>query len=281
MSGQLRVFRNDAQLFLPGERLLPVGLPPVVKLAGVAVCPLFRHVVRRMHRTRGEVEEERLLRRDLLRIGDEGDRPVGQVFGQVVAFLRRLRWLDTMVVIGEVGIVLVGVTAEKTVVTVEAAAEWPAIVRARCGDLLSRRQVPLTGGIGAVTMLVQYLRQKPVLEGNVAVVAGKPSGYFGDPGHRVRVMIPPGQHACPRRRAKRRCVHVVIDEAVRRERVEVRRVDRAAVATELAKPCVVQDEEQHVGRALFGAEGFRPRGLGLIVRPSDDARKRCPGLVLV
>ena len=63
--------RNDAELLLLGEDLLAILVPAVVELAFVLVGPLLRHVVRRMHRTRGEVEEEGLVGRELLGIGDE------------------------------------------------------------------------------------------------------------------------------------------------------------------------------------------------------------------
>ena len=78
-----------------------------------------------------EVEEERLVGRDLLDVGDELDGLVGQIARQVVALLRRLRRLDLMVVVDEVGIVLVRVAAEEAVVALEAAPERPAVVRAR------------------------------------------------------------------------------------------------------------------------------------------------------
>ena len=41
----------------------------------------------RMVRARREIEEERLVGRDLLQVGDELDRLVGEIGGQVIAFL--------------------------------------------------------------------------------------------------------------------------------------------------------------------------------------------------
>ena len=88
------VLRDDAQLLLPREHLLAVGIPAVVELALVLVRPLLGHVMRRVHRAGAEVHEERLVRRDLLGVGDEADRLVHQVLGQVVALFRRLLGLD-------------------------------------------------------------------------------------------------------------------------------------------------------------------------------------------
>jgi hypothetical protein len=75
----------------------------------------------RVVRARREIEDERLVWRDLLQVGDEADRLVGEVGREVIAFLRRLRRLDLMIVVDEVGIILVGVAAEKAVIALEPA----------------------------------------------------------------------------------------------------------------------------------------------------------------
>ena len=88
---QLGVGRDDAELLLAGERLLPVGVPAVVELARVLVGPLLRHVVRGVGRPEAQVQVERLVGVDLAAVGDELDRLVDEVLGQVVALLRRPR----------------------------------------------------------------------------------------------------------------------------------------------------------------------------------------------
>jgi hypothetical protein len=42
---------------------------------------------------------------------------------------------------------------------------------------------------------------------------------------------------------------------------------------------VVQDDEQHVGRAFLGPVGFRPGWLGLVVRAADDAGESTSGFI--
>ena len=140
---ELRVLGHDAQLFLPREHLLAIDVPALVELALVFVRPFLRHVMGRVVRARREIEEERLVGRDLLQVGDEADRLVGKVGGQVIAFFRRLRRLDLMIVVDEVGIILMGVAAEKAVIALEAAPERPAIIGTGGADLLGWRQVPL------------------------------------------------------------------------------------------------------------------------------------------
>ncbi len=85
---ELGVGRDDAELLLAGEHLPAVGVPAVVEPPGVAVGPLLRHVVRGVRRAGAEVQVERLVRGHLLGVGDERDRVVGEVLGQVVALLR-------------------------------------------------------------------------------------------------------------------------------------------------------------------------------------------------
>ena len=76
------------------ERLLADRLVAHVELALELVDPLLRRVVRRVAGARRVVEEERLLRRDRLRVADELERLVGDVLGEVVALLGRLRLVD-------------------------------------------------------------------------------------------------------------------------------------------------------------------------------------------
>ena len=173
-----------------------------------------------------------------------------------------------------------GVAAEEPVVALEAAAQRPAVVRSRRRDLIRRRQVPLAEGIGVVAFLEQDLRQHAVLERDVAVAAGVSGGAFGDARHRVRVMIPAGQHAAPGRRAERRGVHVVEEQSVGSERIDVRRLDRAAIAPHLAKAGVVLHDEQHVGGACLRSQRLGPRGLRDIEGPTNHAGERGPGFVL-
>ena len=192
---ELGVFGHDAELFLPREHLLAIDVPALVELALVFVRPFLRDVMGRMVRARREIEEERLVGSDLLQVGDEADRLVGEIRREVIAFLRSFRRLDLMIVVDEVGIILVGVAAEEAVVALEAAPERPAVVGAGGADLLGRRQVPLADAIGGVALLQQHVRQKAVLERDRAIAAGIAGRSLGDAGHRVGMMIAAGQNA--------------------------------------------------------------------------------------
>ena len=270
---ELRGLRDDAELLLAREHLLAVGVPAVVERALVAVGPLLRDVVRRVRRAETEVQIERLVGVDLLGVGDELDRPVGQVLGQVVALLGGLRRLDLMVVVDEVGVPLARVAAEEPVEALKPAAQRPAVVRARGRLLAAGDQMPLADHVGAVAVLEQHLGQEPVLERDQPVVAGIAGRHLGDARHRVAVMVAAGDDARAARRAERRRVHVVVAQAALGQAVEVRRRDRAAIAPELTEPRVVQHDEQHVRRALRRPHRSWPRRRRLIRRPADHTRE--------
>ena len=234
-----------------------------------------------MVRARREIEEERLVRGDLLEVGDEADRLVGEVRGQMVALFRGFRRLDLMIVVDEVGIILMRVAAEKAVIALEAAPERPSVIGAGGADLFGRRQVPLADAVGGVALLQQHFGQKPVLERDRAIAAGIAGRSFGDAGHRIGVMIAAGQHAGPRGRTERRGMHVGEEQAVLGQPVDVGRVDRRAVAAELSEAGVVDDDEKDVRRAFPGAERGRPRRIGLADGAAHAAGKRRAGFVFL
>ena len=145
---QLGVGRDDAQLLLPGQRLLPDRLVPHVEAALELVGPFLRDMVRRMGRAGRVVQEERLVRRDRLGVLDELQRLVGQVLGQVIALGRGLRLVHRVVVIDQVRIPLVGLRPQEPVPALEPPPGRP--VPPRGGDVhLDRRaQVPLADHVG-------------------------------------------------------------------------------------------------------------------------------------
>ena len=128
---QLGVGRDEAHLLLAGQRLLAQRLVAHVEAPLELVDPLPRRVVRRVAGARRVVEEERLLGRDRLGVPDELERLVGDVLGEVVALLRRLRLVDRVVVVDELGVPLVGLGAEEAVPALEAAAARPVAPRRR------------------------------------------------------------------------------------------------------------------------------------------------------
>ena len=68
-------------------------------------------MVGRVHGPGGEIEKERLGRRDLLGVGDHALRLFDQIGGEVITLLRGLFRLGLGIITHKLGIVLVGVAA--------------------------------------------------------------------------------------------------------------------------------------------------------------------------
>ena len=135
---------NDAQFLLLVEGDLALLVPAVGELALVLLDPLLRHVMRRMRGARREVHEERLVRQQRLLLARPGDGLVGQVFGQVIAFRRRLGRLDRRRAFIQRRVPLVVLAADEAVEILEAAAAGrPGIERPRRARLPDRHLVAL------------------------------------------------------------------------------------------------------------------------------------------
>ena len=114
--------RDDAQLLLPLERDLALLVPAVGELALVLVDPLLRHVMRGVRGARREVHEERLVGHQRLLLAHPADRLVGQILGEVVALLGRLRRLDRRRALIQRRVPLVVLAADEAVEVLEPAA---------------------------------------------------------------------------------------------------------------------------------------------------------------
>ncbi|MGD9092875.1 MAG: hypothetical protein PVF74_08495 [Anaerolineales bacterium] len=79
---------DQPHLFLFGKYLFTVSVPTIIEHAIVLFDPLSGDMMWGVHGPGGEVHEERFVRCDLFGVGDEADRLVDQVFGQVIAFDR-------------------------------------------------------------------------------------------------------------------------------------------------------------------------------------------------
>src|SRR5215469_4792470 len=120
MTRERRVLGHYSQLLLPLEDPLPVGIPTVVKLALVAVGPLFWDLMRSVHRPGSEIEEEGLVWSKLLGIGDKLDCLVHEVGSQVVALLGGPGRIDLVIIVDQIRVVLAGVAAEEPVEAIKA-----------------------------------------------------------------------------------------------------------------------------------------------------------------
>src|SRR5262249_16640154 len=114
--GQFGAFGTDSQLDLLGQSFLAIIIPAGVKGTFVLGDPFLRAVVRCVAGAGAVVQEERAIRRHLFQIGDELLGLVRQVGDVVIAFLRRFRRFDEMVVVGKPRIILIGVAAQEAII---------------------------------------------------------------------------------------------------------------------------------------------------------------------
>src|SRR3954469_13150873 len=185
-----------------------------------------------------------------------------------------------MVVVDQIRGPLAGVAAEEPVEALEPTAQWPTVIRPRRRLELRGQKVPLADHVGVVRVLLEHLREEPVLERDLAVVARVARGDLVDRRGRVGVVVASGQHARARRRAQRRRVHPRIAQTLRGQRIDVRRRDRAPVASELPESRVIEHDGEHIRRTLLRPQNLRPRRSRLLRRACDHPRELGPRAVL-
>ena len=230
----------------------------------------------RVARAERQVQHEGLVRLHVAQVGDELDRPIGQIGAEVVAVGRRAGRRDPVVVVGEGRLELVGLAAEEAVEALEAAPERPRRPRRPEVEVLVGREVPLAHGVGRVAVRNGELGEHPGRSGDPAVVAGEPGCQVGDPADADAVVVAAGQQAGAGRRAQRRGVEVAVAKAAGGERVDGRRLDVRSVAAELREPHVVEHDGHEVRRALRGSRRFGPARLGVGPVAGDGAAELGP-----
>ncbi len=200
-----------------------------------------------MGRAGREVGEERLVGRQRLLGADPGDRLVRHVGGEVVVRVVRHLHLDGAV--DDQRRPLIGLAADEAVELVEPGVRGPAIERPRHAHLPRRRLVILPERRRAVAVLAQDLGQGCDALRPHAGVPRERGRELHDRAGVVGVVVAAGEDRHARRRAERRRVEAVVLEPRSREPIERRHRDAAAERRRMAEPDVVDQEDDHVGRA--------------------------------
>ena len=247
---QLRLRGHDAELLLPRQGLLAQRVPARVEAPLVLVRPLRRNVMRSVRRPRCEVHEERLVGHQRLLLARPLDRLVGHVRGEVVALLRRRLGLDRRRALVDGRVVLVRLSADEAVEVLEAsAAGRPGVERAHRARLPDRHLVALAELGRRIAVQQQRLRQRRAGVGANRVVPGRRGGELRDDPHPHRVVVAPRQQRSPRRGAQRRRVEAVVLQAVPGQPLSRRRRARPAERARGGEADVVEQDDEHVGRA--------------------------------
>ncbi len=227
------------------------------------------------------VEEERLLRRDRLGVPDELDRLVCDVVGQVIAVVRQARLVDGVVVVDQVRIPLARLGPEKAVPALEAAAGRPVAPGRREVHLVGGAQMPLADHVRVPALLAEDLREHPVLGRDRAARVREADRSLGDTRHAVARVVAARQQAGARRRAERRRMELRVAHAALHDPVDVRCLDRTAVAAHRREADVVEDDVEDAGRAVRRLRRLERCPVGLRVANVDVDRppERLPHVI--
>ena len=263
---QLGVGGHHPELFLAGQGLLAQGVPAGVEAALVLVGPLGGHVVGGVGGAGGEVHEELLVGHERPLLADPRDGPVGHVLGEVVALLRRLRWLDRGDPVVQGRVPLVCFRPHEPVEVFETAAGGPLGERPHRAGLPHRHLVALAEGGGGEAVEPQDLGHRRRRVGPHRVIAGGGGGDLGDTAHAHRMVVAARQQRLAGRRAQGGGVKPVESQAAVGQALGVGRVARAAEDARRPEPGVVDHHHHHVGRTGRWPQGLdrRERRLGIL-----------------
>ena len=123
----------------------------------------------------------------------------------------------------------------------------------------------------AVAVFLQDATDRRLVRGDDAVVSRVSGRLLRDDTEAGRVVVPPRDEGCARRRAECRRVEVRVAQPVPRDAVERRRRDHAAEGARDAVARVVGHDQQHVRRALGRHDARRPVRLRALRRGLDLA----------
>src|SRR5262249_40073709 len=110
---EFAALRYHAKLLLTSEGFLTNAVPAFIEFAFVLCNPVLWDVMRGVSCARSKVNEERLVGRDRLLLPDIGDRLVGEVLHQVVAFVRCPLGPNRCGAVVQRGVPLVGLSTNK------------------------------------------------------------------------------------------------------------------------------------------------------------------------
>ncbi len=158
--------------------------------------------------------------------------------------------VDHLLVLHEVGVPLVRLSAEVPVEALEAAAGRP-VAPGRCHvRLVLGDDVPLADRVRVVAPLAEHFGDRRGLERHVPVRAGKAARGFCDAGHPDRRVVAPREQRRARRRADRRGVELRVLQPSVAQSLQRRRLDRTAERLQCTEANVVPHDEHDVRRAI-------------------------------
>ena len=239
--------------FCRAKRLFTELVPALVELAFVLVGPFFGHVVGGMCGAGREVGKERLVGCQRLLLRDPCHGLVGHVLHEVVALFGRLLWIDRRGPFVDRRVPLVRLAAEEAIEILEAAAtRRPGIKRSDRARLPHRHFVTLAELRGRITVELQRPCQRRHGVWQHRTITRRAAGNLGYPAHAGGMVVAPGQQRLAGRRAESGGVEAIVLQAVCCQLLRVRSLAGATEGAGRAKPSIVKQDEQDIGRPLWG-----------------------------
>ena len=284
----LRVRRHQPHRLLPRQPLLALDIPAMGEHRVIALDDIGGRLMRRVAGAERDPGQPRQIGPVGDVVGDEADRLIDQIRGQVIAVGVGAGRIDMGVVGHELRRVLVGLGVEEAVEAVEAAAERPAVERPGGAALGQRRDMPLADHVIAVGVRAQHLGERAGLARDLAAIAGIAGIEIGEAADADRMMVAAGEQRRARGRAHRRGVEAGIAQAFGREPIDGRRPDRRAVAAEIGEADIVEQHDEDVGRTrrrlcrVGGHQGFESATVLPMVPPNrlSSALIHSPGILM-
>src|SRR6185503_6028300 len=131
---------------------------------------------------------------------------IGEILREMVLTLLRLRWVDEVVVLDEIGVPVVRLAAEEPVEPVEALLKRPFRSASAARDVFGGDIVVFPQPERAVPVVLQYLTDRRALRGQAARGAGESVCRLSDRSEAIDVVVSPREERGARRRAERRRV---------------------------------------------------------------------------
>ena len=268
--GELGLGRDHAQVLLQLEGLAAQMVPAQVEAAPVALRPFGPDVMRGVGGPRREIGEERLVGHERLLLADPVDAALGQVLGQVVGGV--VRRFDGHRVLVERRRVLVGLSRHEAVEVLEARPRRPPVERAEGAGLPRRDLVALAELPRGVPVQPEDLGQGRARVGPHGGVTRRGGGEVGHRTHADGVVVAPREQRGAAGRAQRGGVEAPVAQPARGQAVGRRRGHRTAEGAGGTEADVVEQDDQHVGRAGRRAQRHdrRERRVGVLGVVGDE-----------
>ena len=191
-------------------------------------------------------------------VGDEADRLIDQIRRQMIAAGMGPGRVDVGVVRHQFRRELIGLRVHETIKPVEAAAQRPAVKRSGGAAFGQWRDMPFADHVVAIGVGFEHFRQRAGLTRDLAAIAGITAVEIGEAADPDGMVVAAGQQRRARGRAHRGGVESTVAQALGREPVDNRRLDRRAVTAEIGKADVVEQHHENIGGALGRLPRRRP-----------------------